>query len=117
MKERLLEFLAYLGVGQTKFEEEAGLSRGLINNIKGGISSNTISKITSKYPELNSEWLVSGKGEMLKTTVNQNNVEGDNIQGHNVTVKKTETEKFIDLLQTKDEQMNRLIGIIEKLSK
>jgi transcriptional regulator with XRE-family HTH domain len=116
MKERLIEFLAYLKMGQTKFEEKVGLSRGFVNNIGENITSKSLKKIIEVHPELNVNWLKTGEGEMLKTTVNQNNVEGDNIQGHNVTVKKTETEKFIDLLQAKDEQMNRLIGIIEKLS-
>jgi phage repressor protein C with HTH and peptisase S24 domain len=66
MKNRLLEFLKYLGIGQTKFEEKVGLSRGLINKIGEGISSATIFKISKVYPELNPEWLISGKGGMLK---------------------------------------------------
>jgi phage repressor protein C with HTH and peptisase S24 domain len=72
MKERLIEFLAYLGMGQTKFEEKVGLSRGLINNIKGDISLKTLTKITDAYPELNEEWLKTGKGKMLKTGDNTN---------------------------------------------
>jgi len=66
MKKRLIEFLSYLGIGQTKFEEKVGLSRGLINNIKGEISLKTINKIVSAYPEINKEWLISGEGDMLK---------------------------------------------------
>jgi transcriptional regulator with XRE-family HTH domain len=121
MKERLIEFLAYLGMGQTKFEEKVGLSRGFVNTLKNNLTIKTLGKIESACPELNTEWLKTGKGEMIKNVVTQNNVEGDNIQGHNVTVKKTETEKFLDLLKTKDEQLgksqsqiDRLIGIIEK---
>jgi len=67
MKERLLEFLAYLGMGQTKFEEKVGLSRGLINKIKGNISLDSLKKITNAYPELNENWLRSGNGEMMKS--------------------------------------------------
>jgi hypothetical protein len=123
MKERLIEFLAYLGMGQTKFEEKIGLSRGLINNIKGYISLKSLKKIEDAYPELNTEWLKTGEGVMIKTQVNQNNIEGDKIQGYNVNVKKTEMENFRDLLKAKDEQLNksqsqidRLIGIIEQLN-
>jgi phage repressor protein C with HTH and peptisase S24 domain len=68
MKERLIEFLAYLGIGQTKFEEKVGLSRGLINNIKGEISLKTLRKITQSYPELSEDWLKTGEGKMLKST-------------------------------------------------
>ncbi|MDR2910730.1 MAG: hypothetical protein LBV47_05130 [Bacteroidales bacterium] len=120
MKERLLKFLTYLEIGQTKFEEKTGLSRGLINKIKGNISLDTLQKITDNYPELNENWLRTGEGEMIKQ-INQNNVNGDNIHGHNVSVGKTQADKLIDLLKTKDEQISksqeqidRLIGIIEK---
>lgn len=65
-KERLLEFLAYKKIGQTKFEESCGLSRGLINNMKGSLSTASVNKIANTYPELNTEWLLQGKGLMLK---------------------------------------------------
>lgn len=66
-KDRLLMFLKFKGIGQTRFEESADLSRGLVNNIKGSISTKTASKIALAYPELNMEWLLNGEGEMLKT--------------------------------------------------
>lgn len=72
-KERLLKFLAYLDIGQTKFEEKVGLSRGLINNIKGSISTASQQKIAKAYPELNITWLLTGEGEMLKSAPQINN--------------------------------------------
>lgn len=65
-KQRLLEFLSYKEIGQTKFEEICGLSRGLVNNIKGSISTASANKIASAFPELNTIWLLTGEGEMLK---------------------------------------------------
>lgn len=67
MKKRLLEFLAYLGIGQNKFEEKVGLSIGYINKLSGDMKLNTINKIISTYPELDKEWLIAGKGAMLKS--------------------------------------------------
>jgi transcriptional regulator with XRE-family HTH domain len=67
MKERLIEFLRHLKIGQTRFEEKTGISRGLVNNIRDGVSSTSISKISAAYPELNIEWLITGRGSMLKT--------------------------------------------------
>ena len=46
----------------------------------------------------------------------QQNQSGDNINGHSVTVNKTETDSFIELLKKKDEQIDRLLSIIEKLN-
>lgn len=64
-KSRLLLFLKHLGIGQGKFENYAGLSNGYINNLKGNIGSKQLQKICDAYPELNSVWLVTGKGVML----------------------------------------------------
>lgn len=73
--DRLLQFIVHLkSVGdETKnaksFEEKCGLSNGYIANSKkgnGSIGSDMIAKIISGFPQLNVEWLCSGKGEMLK---------------------------------------------------
>lgn len=53
----------------------------------------------------------------------QQNVNGDNINGTNVTVHKSNTDKLLDLLKSKDEALakaqehiDRLLAIIEKLT-
>ncbi|GAB6010828.1 S24 family peptidase [Viscerimonas tarda] len=82
MKKRLIEFLAFLGIGQLKFENKVGLSRGYVNSVKDNITIKTIDKIISAYPELNKEWLMSGEGEMLKSNapavikLSENSIEG-----------------------------------------
>jgi len=70
MKKRLFEFLAYLGIGQNKFEKNCGLSIGYINKLKGDMKLDTINKIISTYSELNKDWLMSGEGDMLKNEKN-----------------------------------------------
>lgn len=65
IKERLIEFLSYKGIGQIKFAEAAGLSRGFVNILGDGISSKSLNKISQSFPELNTLWLTSGEGEML----------------------------------------------------
>lgn len=68
VKERLIEFIAYLKMGQGKFEKACGLSNGFVTNIRDGFSTPNLSKIMGRYPELNIDWLITGKGEMLKST-------------------------------------------------
>jgi phage repressor protein C with HTH and peptisase S24 domain len=65
MKERLIEFLAHLSMGQTKFEEKVGLSRGFVNNIGDSIREKNLRKIATIYPDLNINWLKTGEGNML----------------------------------------------------
>lgn len=72
------------------------------------------------YPDLNTDWLITGEGEMLRPSVVQNNQSGDNINGNSVNISKSETEKllevinsFNEMIRKKDEQINRLLTIIE----
>lgn len=65
MRKRLIEFLLYLGLGQNKFEEIVGLSRGFVNKVGDSIREGNLKKISSCYPELNINWLKTGEGEML----------------------------------------------------
>lgn len=60
-----MEFLTHLQIGQSKFEKNTGLANGLINNIKRNISTKSLNKISSFYPQLNTAWLLTGEGEML----------------------------------------------------
>lgn len=64
-KDRILDFISHLGIGQTKFEENAGISRGYLSKIKSSIGSGTLKKIMTAYPELNQNWLITGDGDML----------------------------------------------------
>ena len=68
IKERVLYFTDYKDFAKEKFFEELGVTYG---NFKGkakekALSSDILAKIVSKYPEINPEWLLTGKGPMLK---------------------------------------------------
>lgn len=73
MKKRLIQFLAYLGIGQKKFEQTCGLSNGYVNNIGEAIKDATLKKISAKYPELNINWLKTGIGKMVENIDGQKN--------------------------------------------
>lgn len=77
-KERLLEYLKYLGIGQNAFENNIGVSVAYISKLKGSIGSEVLAKIKRTYPELSIDWLVDGDGEMIRQNVTQNN-QRDNI--------------------------------------
>lgn len=60
-------YIKYLGIGQSKFEKQCGLSNGYINNSKGNFGSAKIEDILKTYEDLNRSWLLTGEGEMLKS--------------------------------------------------
>ena len=65
-KDRILQFIDYKGISKNKFYNETGISNGILDK-KSGLSMDTIEKFYSTYPEINPEWLLTGKGEMLKS--------------------------------------------------
>jgi len=68
--ERLDEYITSKNISIRQFEMNIGTSNGVIHNaIKNqkDIRSSWISKIIEKYPDLNPEWLITGKGSMLRS--------------------------------------------------
>ncbi|WP_287644328.1 helix-turn-helix transcriptional regulator [Bacteroides sp.] len=68
VKERLIDFIKYKGLSQSRFESQVGLSNGYVNNIRKSISPEKLQSITLIFPELNTEWLLTGRGEKVKET-------------------------------------------------
>lgn len=86
VKERLIIFLKYKKIGQVKFADTIGVSRGFVANIRKSIQPDKIKRISECFPELNTGWILTGEGSMLKEeTVNQD------------TVKKSRIEDIIDI--------------------
>lgn len=67
VKERLISFLKSETVSQRAFEIKVGLSNGYVNNIRVSIQPDKVQKIALSYPQLNTGWLLTGEGEMLKS--------------------------------------------------
>lgn len=87
---------------------------GIING-KEKMSDSFLKTISDKL-NINIQWIETGEGSMFsENKIVQQNQSGDNINGHSVTVNKTETDSFIELLKKKDEQIDRLLAIIEKM--
>jgi phage repressor protein C with HTH and peptisase S24 domain len=67
---RLYKYLEYKGVKPTNYEREIGLSSGYLSNMKkrdADLGEKTLNKVILNDPQLSSEWLIAGKGAMLKT--------------------------------------------------
>lgn len=78
IKERLITFIKYLQIGQGKFEAQCGLANGYVNNIRRSVTPEKLQQISRSYPELNTGWLMTGEGEMLRQeTINIEEVSGD----------------------------------------
>lgn len=66
VKERLKEFIKHTGLSVNKFEQLCGLGKSYVGNMRVSMQPDKIQKIVRKFPELNSGWLLTGEGEMLR---------------------------------------------------
>lgn len=68
IKERVLTYCNLKNIAISKFEKLSGLSNGYFNQVKKRPSDEKIESIRRAFPDLNSVWLLTGEGEMLKKT-------------------------------------------------
>lgn len=67
VKERLKEFIEHKGISIRSFESTCGLSYGYVGNMRQSIQPDKVKRIAHCFPDLNTGWLLSGEGEMLKS--------------------------------------------------
>lgn len=102
VKERLIKFINHENLSQSKFEKQANLSNGYVNNIKNSISNKVFDlRIHPAFPHLNKVWLLHGIGEM--------NIDSDS--------EKSSDKTSIIKNKPHDEQMAILHKEIRKLKK
>lgn len=124
VKERIVEYLEYKGIGQNRFEAMAGIPNGTISHAKKSPSVDNLMKIANASPDLNWEWLLTGKGDMI---INQGNEISGNVvhNGMNNDIKQQSVSVGSDVsvllevisclkqqLAEKDQQINQLISKI-----
>lgn len=66
VKQRLLMFLEAEKIRTSYFEKRIGVSNGYVKNISKSMQPEVLEKISREYPQLSIEWLMVGKGEMMK---------------------------------------------------
>ena len=74
MESRIQRLIGSENLSPTKFADIIGVQRSAISHILSGRnkpSFDLIQKILSKFPRVSSEWLLMGRGEMYKTTIQQ----------------------------------------------
>lgn len=70
IKERVLQLVEYKGFSKEGFFAKIGMSSA---NFRGDarktpLNSSAIENILAEIPEINLEWLITGQGEMLRST-------------------------------------------------
>ncbi len=70
MRDRILHFLTQENISSAKFADEIGVQRSSVSHILSGRNNPSfdfIQKILKRFELLNAEWLILGRGEMVKS--------------------------------------------------
>lgn len=127
IKERLLQFIDNKGIKKDFFFKKIGLSA---SNFKGSgakseLGGEKIVKILSEYTELNADWLLTGRGEMLKSNNYELTDIGNMLINKNeASINTSKEERYINALEknledlrkaieAKDAEIKRLIEVLE----
>ncbi len=116
IKGRFLKYLDYKGISKEKFFTSAGIAS---SNFKGSgakseLGGDKLVKILSACDDLNAEWLITGKGKMLKGAENGAYMNASAIKGsvHQVNGNGNQIISSGDQMAT--EQMMRIEMLTEK---
>lgn len=109
VKERILYFANYKGVSYEKFINEIGMSYASFKGLakERPINSDALVNILSIYPEINSEWLLIGKGEMIKG----NDYEKSNI--HPISINRKTNDSIKDIQEIPLYDIHATAGLVE----
>ena len=118
--ERIYQLIDYKEDSVYKISKEIGVSNGYFSKTRaknGSIGSDIIEKIVNYYTDVNVEWLLTGKGEMLKKEKTEEPivkiVEGRNLVPNVVVVNEEDDEAFIPLVEYKA-QAGYLTGYLDR---
>lgn len=103
---RLKEFMDTKHLTVYQVNKEANLCKGLLTNAynkKQGLTTPTLEAILTVYPELNANWLLVGRGEMLNKDEAQE------------TTSSTTYEQHLQHLNELQEQCMTMIKSIQKM--
>jgi transcriptional regulator with XRE-family HTH domain len=115
VKERLIRYLKENNIKQKDFNSSIGVSKGYIGAISRSPSNDILNRISIFYPELNIEWLVSGKGNMIKdsTAYENKNEESVHVSEFNRGYNKRVEKDSVTMPREVFEMLNKLTDTVQ----
>lgn len=103
ISDRLKEFAKTQRISIREFERKCGLGNSFVNHIGQSLGVDKLENILQAFPTLNKDWILYGSGEMILNEVAED-LKADFQSNFN---------KVCSLIQKKDEQIDRLLDLLE----
>ena len=120
--DRLQEYLSKKNISPYVFEKNCGIANGYLKKQmkgKGSVGSAIVERIAEKYKDLNTSWLVTGKGQMLITHFYMQSddvsmlAENESVyENHQQTIKSLREK--IQILENALADKDKIITLLEK---
>ena len=113
MNKRLKQLIDYYGISTRQFEQKISVSNGVIAKVLSAnttLRSDILSKITDSFPDVNLDWLLTGKGEMLKPKASVQ-PSGDDLVLKIIAEKDRRIEQLILEKRELEEQLNTVLRV------
>lgn len=107
------------GIKITQMEARIGASKGVLSRSIANntdIQSKWVTMIVENYPLYNSEWILTGKGEMLKSNINNHEIQNDRPSQSECPIcaeKDKRIEQLERQLNRNETEIDRLWDLIE----
>lgn len=111
VKERLSQFIKFKNMSVVEFERLIGVSNGYVSSISKSIQPDKLEIISDTNPDLSIEWLLIGRGSMLKSeqlTSIQQRLE------HFIEKEKINLSEFCKIINFPLSQFDKFNGIISE---
>jgi predicted transcriptional regulator len=121
-KEKLSQILTFFGLNFSDFATKIGVPNAKIYDVSSErikfFGRETMEQIAKSCPEISPYWLITGEGSMLGGTVEQHNVNGDNLNmSEKSTIPVSVFEKIADtnasLAETNASQQQSIRDLIQ----
>ena len=108
MKEQIHKIIEAEGLTPAKFADEIGVQRSSISHIISGRnkpSYDLIMKIIERFRGINAEWLLTGKGSMIKSSESEENAQKKLFNGRdNAEEKSSQAHKMSEIRDFKSDE-------------
>lgn len=132
VKERIVAFINAKNISTREFERMCGVSYGYVAQLRKSPTVDKLERILNAYPEINKHWLITGEGDMFRSSVSQTSTGNNNTQvagnGNNVVTSSKNPSDLVEKLvsenielrkelskqmQASNENISRLISLLE----
>jgi hypothetical protein len=125
IKKRLDLIVSELGLSGRAFEKACGLANGSYSSIGDGVGADKLNKILIRFPRISADWLLVGRGEMLKTTdpeMDESASVNEQIDYHDVEFHSSENvdrllSRMVEIVAGQQKDIARLITELEQIGK